>query len=124
MNDIIQIQMSKDNAAVIDKSIPTIDDILARQKNINESKSNINEKKETNKIEEITKNNEITLKENQKEGANNHKIKKGLKYIFPIILNSLLGLIVFSDFILYLASPRVRIILLYLIKVYYLHLYF
>ena len=124
MNDIIQIQMSKDNAAVIDKSIPTIDDILARQKNINESKSNINEKKETNKIEEIIKNNEITLKENQKEGANNHKIKKGFKYIFPIILNSLLGLIVFSDFILYLASPRVRIILLYIIKVYYLHLYF
>ena len=91
MNDIIQIQMSKDNAAVIDKSIPTIDDILSRQKNINESKSNIKEKKETNKIEEIIKNNEI---------------------------------IVFSDFILYLASPRVRIILLYIIKVYYLHLYF
>ena len=70
------------------------------------------------------KRHEIILKENQKEGANNHKIKKGFKYIFPIILNSLLGLIVFSDFILYLASPRVRIILLYLIKVYYLHLYF
>ena len=124
MSDIIQIQMNKDNAAVIDKNILTINDILSKEKNINESKNDSNEKKKSNKIEEKITNNEIILKEKKQTGDNNHKIKKGFKYIFPIIINALLGSIVFSDFILFLSSPSVRNYLLYINKVYYLHLYF
>ena len=124
MSDIIQIQMNKDNAAVIDKNIPTINDILSKEKNINESKNDLNEKKKSNKIEEKITNNEMILKEKKQEGNNKHKIKKGFKYIFPILINALLGLVVFSDFILYLSSPSVRNYLLYFNKVYYLHIYF
>ena len=124
MSDIIQIQMNKDNAAVIDKNIPTINDILSKEKNINESKNDLNEKKKSNKIEEKITNNETILKEKKQEGNNRHKIKKGIKYIFPILINALLGLVVFSDFILYLSSPSVRNYLLYFNKVYYLHIYF
>ena len=124
MSDIIQIQMNKDNAAVIDKNIPTINDILSKEKNINESKNDLNEKKKSNKIEEKITNNEMILKEKKQEGNNKHKIKKEIKYIFPILINALLGLVVFSDFILYLSSPSVRNYLLYFNKVYYLHIYF
>ena len=124
MSDIIQIQMNKDNAAVIDKNIPTINDILSKEKNINESKNDLNEKKKSNKIEEKITNNETILKEKKQEGNNRNKIKKGIKYIFPILINALLGLVVFSDFILYLSSPSVRNYLLYFNKVYYLHIYF
>ena len=38
MSDIIEMQMNRDNLAVSEQKTPTIDDILSKHKNINNSK--------------------------------------------------------------------------------------
>ena len=112
MSDIIEMQMNRDNLAVSEQKTPTIDDILSKHKNINNSKNDLNKKLKVNNNEPKIANNEIINKENKGEIVHNKKIKKGFKDIFPIILNAFLGFIVFLDFILFLFSPDVRIYLL------------
>ena len=109
MNDVIGIQMNRDNLAVNEQNTPTIDDILSKHKNVNNSENILNDKLEVNNNESKISNNEIINKEDNREVIQNKKIKKGFKDIFPIILNAFLGCIVFLDFLLFLLSPDVRI---------------
>ena len=114
MSDIIQMQMNRDNLTV-DNHIPqSIDDILSRHKNINDNKNNLNDKFK-NRNQGIIENNEILNKDNKGNENNNsnQQIKRNYKNILPIIFQSLLGTIVFFDFINFLFSPNVSLFLLY-----------
>ena len=107
MSDVVQMQMKRDNSAVNDTNIPSIDDILSKNKKINNSEKDINDKTKVDK-DEIIKNNEIKNKDN--EGQVNYiQIKKSRLYIISIIINAFLGIIVLFDFINFLISPNVRI---------------
>ena len=96
MDNIVQIQMKRDNLAVNNTKIQSIDDILSKHKNINNAQNNSNLQ---NKIE----NNEITHKENKEEQK-----KKNTKDIFIIIIHVFFSIVISFDFINYLMSPHVR----------------
>ena len=108
MSDIIQMQMNRDNIAVSNTSTPSIDDILSKHNNIINSKNNLNDKLKINNNEIKIENNEIMKKENSGEINPNISKKKSRKYIFLIILNAVLGIIVLLDFVNFLFSPNVR----------------
>ena len=114
MSDIIQMQMNRDNFTVNTHVSQSIDDILSKNKNINNDKNNLNDKFK-NKNQEIIENNEVMNKDNKSGEKNfpNQKIKRTYKNIFPIIIQAFLGTIVFLDFINFLFSPNVRLYLLY-----------
>ena len=110
MNDIIQMQINKDNQAVNNHQSQSIDDILSKQKNTNNNKNNITDKIKTNNKNQIIINNELITKD---KNFIKKPIKKNYKNIFPIILQSFLGLIALIDFFSYLFSRYVRNLLLY-----------
>ena len=110
MNDIIQMQMNRDNQSVGNQHSQTIDDILSKHKVINKNKNDITDKIKNINKEQIITNNEIITKENN--NVINKPIKKSCKNIFPIIIQAFLGSIVLFDFIYYLFSKYVRNILL------------
>ena len=110
MNDIIQMQMNKDNQAVNNQHSQSIDDILSKHKNINNNKDTITDKIKIIDKRQIIMNNKIIPKD-----ANFIKkpIKKNYKNIFPIISQAFLGMIVLIDFFNFLFSRYVRNLLLY-----------
>ena len=110
MNDIIQMQMNRDNQSVGNQHSQTIDDILSKHKVINNNKNDITDKIKNINKEQIITNNEIITKENN--NVINKPIIKSCKNIFPIIIQAFLGSIVLFDFIYYLFSKYVRNILL------------
>ena len=110
MNDVIQMQINKDNQAVNNQQAQSIDDILSKNKNINNNKNNITDKIKTNNQKQIIINNELITKE---KNFIKKPIKKNYKNIFPIIFQSFLGLIALIDFFSFLFSRYVRIFLLY-----------
>jgi len=110
MNDVIQMQINKDNQAVNNQQAQSIDDILSKHKNINNNKNNITNKIKTNNQKQIIINNELITKE---KNFIKKPIKKNYKNIFPIIFQSFLGFIALIDFFSFLFSRYVRIFLLY-----------
>ena len=100
-DNVIKIQMKNDNLAVNYPKIPSIDDILSKQKNINNKHNNSNENNTQIKLE----NNETVNKENKAEKKKNNSID-----IFLIIIHALYCAGISLDFINYLISRHVRII--------------